>query len=134
VRFKARYGLLFNGYKDEFCYWEIIVMLRKAAIVAVSQFLATYSPEVQVLVLLVFFWVSISLARHYPPFRVAQLSRLELYSLFANLLFIYNGLFLVIGSHHDFLTDSGFLRILFLLLHVVPTFGYQIYCVKLMWE
>ena len=134
MRFKARYGLLFNGYKHELSYWEITVMLRKVGIVAVCQFAATYSPEVQVLVLLVLFSMGVSSARNYPPFRVAQLSRLELYSLFANLLFIYNGLFIVIGSHHDYLKDSAFLRVLFLLLHVVPTFGYQIYCVKLMWE
>ena len=128
-----RYGLLFNGYKDRLFYWEILVMLRKFSVVMVSQFLAVYSPEIQVLVLMILFCVIIYGAKQSEPFRIPALSQLELYSLFANLLFIYNGLFLVIGSHREFLKDSVILRILFLLLQIVPMFGYQIYVVKLMW-
>jgi hypothetical protein len=34
------YGFLYSGYKKEYWYWEILVLLRKIAVVAISVFLS----------------------------------------------------------------------------------------------
>lgn len=33
---KEMYGFLYNGYKREFYYWEVVIMFRKIAMVVIS--------------------------------------------------------------------------------------------------
>ena len=47
VRFK--YGFVYLGVKDELYFWEITVMLRKAAIISIGVFLETAGIRLQTL-------------------------------------------------------------------------------------
>ena len=48
--FMKRYGFLFVGLDKDYYYWEICVMLGKAAIIFATEYLSSISGEVQVLV------------------------------------------------------------------------------------
>ena len=45
-RFRLRLGFLISGYKDEFYYWEIVVLLRKTIFVLAMVFLSPVSAGV----------------------------------------------------------------------------------------
>ena len=50
VRVTYMLGFLFEGYKEEFYFWEIIITARKVLLVLVIVFLSTIGSNVQVLV------------------------------------------------------------------------------------
>ena len=37
---KLTYGFLFRGYRKKFYYWEIVIMLRKIALIMISVFVS----------------------------------------------------------------------------------------------
>ena len=45
-RFRMRLGFLIQGYKEEFFYWEIVLLLRKTILVLLMTFLAPISSGV----------------------------------------------------------------------------------------
>ncbi len=42
---KTRYGFLFNGYRANTYYWEVVILFRKVFLVISTVFLSTVSPE-----------------------------------------------------------------------------------------
>ena len=61
----------------EIYFWELVVTARKACMIAISVFLATFGAEIQVFVgifVLVFF---LGLHLHYNPYEIDNLNRLE---------------------------------------------------------
>ena len=49
---RARYSLFFTGYRDDRYYWEIVVVFRKVAVIAISVFCNGIDPELQALLVL----------------------------------------------------------------------------------
>ena len=47
---KEKLGFLYNGYKKELFFWEIIIMYRKISVIFISVFLASYGVVGQALV------------------------------------------------------------------------------------
>lgn len=45
---KELYGFLYNGYKKEFYYWEVIIMYRKIFMIAIAVILKNYGTITQV--------------------------------------------------------------------------------------
>ena len=39
---KEKFGFLYNGYKKEFYYWEVIIMYRKIMMVVISTVIANF--------------------------------------------------------------------------------------------
>ena len=60
-RFKVRLGFLTSGYKDDYYYWEVVLLMRKTLIVLMLTFLAPVSSGVQsltaILVFVLFFMI-----------------------------------------------------------------------------
>ena len=46
MRFKLRLGFLTQGYKEEYYYWEIVLLLRKTVLVMILTFGAPVSAGV----------------------------------------------------------------------------------------
>lgn len=49
ARFKLRLGFLTQGYREEYYYWEIVLLLRKTILVLLMTFIAPISAGVQTL-------------------------------------------------------------------------------------
>ena len=93
MQFKVKLGFLTAGYKDEYFYWEIVLLMRKTVIVFIIVFLSNVSNGIQslasILVLIFFFtihWI-------YQPYYDARLNQMETSSLLVIMLCIYSGLF-----------------------------------------
>jgi len=87
-----KYGMLMAGYRHEIFFWEIVITARKACMIAISVFLATFGAEIQVFVgifVLVFF---LGLHLHYNPYEIDNLNRLETAALASEFLTLYSGL------------------------------------------
>eukprot|EP00942_MAST-04A_sp_MAST-4A-sp1_P006700 g6700.t1 len=75
---RLKYGMLYDGYNDEYYYWEITVIMRKVAIIAIGTFVVESQQifcVLSVLALLIF------LTSYYQPFLSKKLLHLELGSL-----------------------------------------------------
>lgn len=46
---RQQLGFLFRGYKLRFYYWEIVIMLRKIALIIIQSFLVQYGVLLQVI-------------------------------------------------------------------------------------
>ena len=77
VRVVVRYGMVYSGYGQERYYWEVIVALRKAAIVATSTFGTTLSIEIQTHVALLVVMLGLGMHMVGRPFADERLHRLE---------------------------------------------------------
>lgn len=40
IEIKEKFGFLYNGYKKEFYYWEVVIMYRKITMVVISVIIA----------------------------------------------------------------------------------------------
>lgn len=114
-----KYGFLFNGYKLETFFWEVIVLYRKISIVMVSVFFSVVSPEAQVLVVILIIVVSLLLQIRFKPFYSDVLNKMELYSLQVAVTTMYGGMFYVTGKHYTYMNSDG-LRWFFLFLILIP--------------
>jgi len=57
---REKWGFLFNGFKQEFYYWEIVIMFRKVIIIFISSYVTTFGVITQALILflvLIFFTI-----------------------------------------------------------------------------
>lgn len=93
VQIKEKFGFLFNGYKRPSFYWEIVIMFRKVFFVMIVVFLDRVGKIVQALVILMILVVFIQVNNLKRPFIVWSLNELENYSLTANLITVYCGVF-----------------------------------------
>ena len=65
---KFRYSTLIIGYTPERYYWEVVISIRKASIVAISVFLLQFGPRVQTLVAQAMTAMLLILHTHFEPF------------------------------------------------------------------
>ena len=90
---KERYGFLYNGFTPSSYYWEIVSVLRKEIIAAISAFLIQEGTLVQSLGLLLLIFCFILLALKVKPYERPLLNSLELASLFVLELTVFCGVF-----------------------------------------
>ena len=79
---KIKYGFLYNGYKRDNYYWEIIIMYRKIFCLFISVFLNGVGIVVQALVLLILLVVFTQLNNVTRPFGTRALNEVEDMSLY----------------------------------------------------
>eukprot|EP00942_MAST-04A_sp_MAST-4A-sp1_P009701 g9701.t1 len=75
---RLKYGMLYDGYNNQYYYWEIIMILRKILIVVIGTFVADSQ---QILCVLFVLASLIFLTAYYQPFMSSGLLHLELGSL-----------------------------------------------------
>ena len=106
-RFQTNYGFLFIGYNPEQYYWEVVVILRKAALSAIGV-IFTFDVRGQVhLGLLVIIIATVAHAK-YKPFVSPTMNNFELVSLSTSLLTFFFGIFTTDAgdSSTNWLTNS----------------------------
>ncbi|CDW73676.1 UNKNOWN [Stylonychia lemnae] len=126
VKVKIMYGFLFNGFRIEMFYWEIIIIYRKILIVLCVVFFSIVSTETQILTVLFIIVISMLLQINFYPYYTKVLNRMELFSLQVNAITMYGGMFYVTGSHYNYM-DSESLKYFFLLLILIPNLLFLIY-------
>ena len=99
LKLKSRLGFLYSGFRERRYYWEMVGVLRKAAIAAVSVFLIQAGTLVQSFLLLVLLVVSLLLSLRMQPYERPLLNHLELASLGALLISVFAGLFFLASRH-----------------------------------
>ena len=118
-----RYGMLMAGYRHEIFYWEIVITARKACMIGISVFLATYGADVQVFVgifVLVFF---LGLHLHYNPYEIDDLNRLETAALASEFVTLYCGLLYFWEKFEDDQTGSQVLTIILIVMQGLFALG-----------
>jgi len=111
--FYTRYGLLYLGYRDERAWWELVVALRKVAIVSVGTF-GTLLGVVDVQAHLALLMVFVSIVVHLlgKPFDMTRantrlLHNLELTALCICWLTLWSGLLFFLGDEKAGSVDDG---------------------------
>ena len=95
VRFK--YGFVYLGFKDEMYFWEITVMLRKAAIISIGVFLETAGIRLQTLCAIFVMAIAAAMHIHWKPYESPTLDKLERYSIVCAFITLYAGMFFYEG-------------------------------------
>ena len=75
---RLKYGMLYDGYNDAYYYWEVTVIMRKIAIIAIGTFV---EESQQIFCVLFVLTLLIFLTSYYQPFLSKKLLHLELGSL-----------------------------------------------------
>jgi len=103
---KARYSLFYAGYRDERYFWELVVVVRKVAVIAISVFCNGIDPELQALLVMLFILLLLGAEFVGKPFRKSITTKeghvqslnilrwLELLMMFMLLLTLWGGLML----------------------------------------
>lgn len=90
---KARLGFLYNGFSPQSYYWEIISIIRKEIVAAISALLIQEGTMVQSFLLLLFLFFFILLTLKVKPYERPLLNNLEMLSLLILILTVFCGLF-----------------------------------------
>jgi len=90
---KEKYGFLYNGYRKDFYYWEVVIMYRKIALVFIAVFVGSLGVITQALFVFMFviFFLVVNLKKK--PFSQVALNDLETLSLSTSMITIYCGIF-----------------------------------------
>jgi len=87
----SSYRFLFQPYSPRFFGWEALIMLRKAALVAVLSFVPAEQGDLRVYIGLGVLQIPLLLQAFYRPFRTALQNRLESFALIATFLTLFVG-------------------------------------------
>lgn len=92
---KEKFGFLYNGYKRNSYFWEIVIMYRKILMIAISVFMNRVGLVVQALVLLIMMagFLYVNNARR--PFISRSLNDIEDLSLLTGIITIYCAVFFI---------------------------------------
>ena len=91
-RFGLRFGFLTSGYRNEYYYWEVLLILRKTVVVFLITFFAPISKGVQSLGTIIVLGTYLLIHLKTSPFYDKKLNDMETYSLMALIVTIYFGL------------------------------------------
>ena len=100
-RFRLRYGFLTNGYKDEFYYWEVVILFRKTVFILFMVFMAPVSSGVQALCAMIMTITFTAVQLRYEPYYDDRLNMMEFISLVVQCFTIYLGLFYLTNTETD---------------------------------
>ena len=92
------YGFLYESYRPQAYYWEVVVLYRKMVIIFDTVFLSLVSPTIQAITALVICEVAFHLHRSTGPFMTARLNRLEELSIVCSTITMICGLYYLSGD------------------------------------
>ena len=90
---KEKYGFLYNGYRKQYYYWEVIIMYRKIIIIFIAVFVSNFGYITQALLIFILVIVFLIINMKLKPFGQVALNDLETLSLTATMITVYCGLF-----------------------------------------
>jgi len=90
----ATLGFLMAGFKVNTFFWEVVIMLRKLAVVAITVLIEPWGVRVQTYSALAVIFAASVLHSLYQPYKEAQLNALELVALVGAFLTFESGLFI----------------------------------------
>ena len=93
VEMVRKYGFLYRGYEEDYCYWEIIVTARKVLIVFITVFFRSYGAIVQGIAGLVVIQIALLLNIVYGPYDYGVQDRIETLSLTTSFFTLIGGLY-----------------------------------------
>ncbi len=91
-RTMLKYGFLFDGFKEDSYYWEVVIMVRKLGMVTVTVFLRKFGPTVQAATALIWLIGSLVFQVRKMPYASDQLNKLEVAGLSVAVVTMYLGL------------------------------------------
>ena len=92
---KIRFGFLYNGYKRDNYFWEIVIMYRKIFCLIIAVFLKTAGIIIQALVLLIILVLFAGVNNSLRPFANRSLNEIEDLSLLIQVITIFCILFFI---------------------------------------
>jgi hypothetical protein len=93
IKIRLKLGFLFNGYNNQFYYWEFLIMYRKVLIIFCSTFLSSISINIQALTVAIILNVSLYIHLNKNPFRNLEMNEMEKRSNLVAIVTIYCGLY-----------------------------------------
>jgi hypothetical protein len=100
---RARYSLIFGGYKSDRYFWEIFVTLRKVLVIAIGEFGVALEPEMQALLVVLLVGLCYGLQQLAQPYAFNVLNIVEMMMLAMLLGTLWAGLamFKLDGDQHN---------------------------------
>eukprot|EP00347_Sterkiella_histriomuscorum_P017498 403349122 len=95
IETKEKLGFLYNGYKKEYFYWEILIMSRKIIIIFIAIFLSEQGVMAQALIVLAALLIFLALNMKFRPFIINSLNDLETLSITTQIITIYCGIYYI---------------------------------------
>jgi hypothetical protein len=93
---RFRFGMLMEGYEDEYFYWESVIASRKALVMMISVFMATLSVDIQAYVGIAVVMAYMSLHIMWRPYNHKLLDQMETLALVTSFITLYAGIFMYI--------------------------------------
>eukprot|EP00946_MAST-07B_sp_MAST-7B-sp1_P005313 g5313.t1 len=102
---RFRFGMLMEGYEDEYFYWESVIASRKALVMMISVFMATLPVDVQAYVGIAVVMFYMSLHIMWRPYNHKLLDQMEMYALVTSFVTLYAGILMYIVTSNY--SDAG---------------------------
>ena len=115
-KIRFRYGMLMEGYDDDYFFWESVIASRKMLVIGVSIFMSSYSVDIQAYcgILIVIFFMTMHISSN--PYNSDVLDRMEKYALATAFVTLYVGMLFYIAKdqniNHNMLAIVGSIFIL----------------------
>jgi hypothetical protein len=93
IEIRLKFAFLFNGYKQQYYYWEFVILYRKIILITCAVFLGNSSIPIQALTVMILLIVSLHLQYTRAPYIYDKLNVLELRSIMVVSTTIYSGLY-----------------------------------------
>ena len=93
IEAREKYGFLFNGYKENYYFWESVNMYRKITVIFISVFLKLAGVITQALVVFLVLIIFLLLNMKLMPFAFQALNDMEILSILTWMLTVYWGIF-----------------------------------------
>ena len=77
---------IFNGYKPEYYYWEIILIIKKVLLIFIGNFTEFFPTDSKATILLIVLAIFIFIQSRYKPYEAKVLNQIEFLSLFVTFL------------------------------------------------
>jgi hypothetical protein len=101
---REKLGFLYRGYKNQFYYFEIVIMYRKITLIFIAVFISAYGVIAQALIVFMVLIVFVIVSAKKKPFSTIALNDLEVLSLITSMLTVYCGLFFISDTPAYWLT------------------------------
>jgi hypothetical protein len=114
-----KYKMLFAGYKQEFFYWELLIIIRKFLIRVVSILLISAGITVQGLGIMVILIFSLTIHVNFRPYEKESINKLERYCIFVLILYSCGGIIFSTDISEDSKIVIGWLLFILNLLFLI---------------
>eukprot|EP00347_Sterkiella_histriomuscorum_P017868 403347667 len=106
IEVREKFGFLYRGYRNDFYYWEIVIMYRKILIIFIAVFVKNFGVIAQALVVFIVLIAFLMTNTEKQPFSTKALNDLETLSLITSMITIYCGIFFVINKPQSWIDQN----------------------------